>query len=243
MPPDKEAIDFYAQNVERIKAVANMLMDERSKSVYLKAWQYRQYRKKCDFPPYDWRPQYFRMFQLGNDEVFIDCGAYVGDTLDGFIKQCPAYKKIVAFEPNTKTYAQLQANHGNTRDTILLNAGAYDKEGEVFFSGEGGSATITAENQKGVERIRVNAIDNLNLEKVTFIKMDIEGAELNALKGAEKTILRDKPKLAICIYHSLEDMVCIAEYIHRLVPEYQLRVNHYECYPVIYETVLYAHVQ
>ena len=242
MPPDQEAISFYSQNAERINAVANMLADERSRRVYLKAWQYRQYRKKCDFPPYDWRPQYFKMFKFGGGEVFIDCGAFVGDTLDGFIKQCPAYKKIVAFEPNTKTYAQLQAKHGNTQDATLLNVGAYDKEGEVFFSGQGGSAAITAENQKGVESIRVNTIDNLNLEKATFIKMDIEGAELNALKGAEKTILRDKPKLAICIYHSLDDMVRIAEYLHRLVPEYRLRVNHYECYPVIHETVLYAHV-
>jgi len=88
--------------------------------------------------------------------------------------------------------------------------------------------------------IEVKSIDNLNLENVTFIKMDIEGAELNALKGAEKTLLRDKPKLAICIYHSNEDMICIAEYIHNLVPEYKLYVKQHFLFPSAASTVLYA---
>jgi hypothetical protein len=92
----------------------------------------------------------------------------------------------------------------------------------------------------GVISIQVKTIDNLNLEKVTFIKMDVEGAELNALKGAEKTILKDKPKLAICIYHSNEDMVCIAEYIHNLAPEYKLYVRQHFLFPSAAETVLYA---
>ena len=89
-------------------------------------------------------------------------------------------------------------------------------------------------------RISVKSIDNLNVDNVSFIKMDIEGSELNALKGAEKTILRDKPKLAICIYHSNDDMLCIAEYIHALVPDYTFYVRQYGQYPHTHDTVLYA---
>jgi hypothetical protein len=70
--------------------------------------------------------------------------------------------------------------------------------------------------------------------------MDIEGAELNALKGAEKTIIKDKPKLAICIYHSNEDMIQIAEYIHNLIPAYKIYIRQYRLYPSAAETVLYA---
>lgn len=80
--------------------------------------------------------------------------------------------------------------------------------------------------------------------------MDIEGAELNALKGAKETILRDKPKLAICLYHSDNDMLDIPEYIHSLVPEYKLYIRqHSESEQdnddirfgfFIIETVLYA---
>ena len=75
-------------------------------------------------------------------------------------------------------------------------------------------------------------------DKVTFIKMDVEGAELESLKGAEKTIRRDKPKLAICIYHKPEDMWTIPLYIKELVPEYKLYIRHHSS--GVCETVLYA---
>jgi hypothetical protein len=80
-------------------------------------------------------------------------------------------------------------------------------------------------------------IDNLSTEKITYLKMDIEGGEFHALKGAEKTILRDKPKLAISIYHSHDDMIRIPEYIHDLLPEYKLYVRQHS---IFHETVLYA---
>jgi len=240
--PDVETIAFYRKNIRRVEAVTSLLADGRSKKTYAKAWQFRQTRHRRDYPPYDWRPQYFHMFPFAKDEVFIDCGAFVGDTVDVFIKHCPGYGRIVAFEPDAAMFKPLQAKHAGTRDTILLNAGAYDREGEVFFSGSDGEGNITAENNGGATGIRVTTIDGLKLDKVTFIKMDIEGAELNALKGAEKTILRDKPKLAICIYHSNEDMLRIAEHIHQLVPEYRLRVRHHQCFPFDSETVLYAHM-
>ena len=78
----------------------------------------------------------------------------------------------------------------------------------------------------------------MNKEEVTFIKMDIEGAELKALKGAKNIILRDKPKLAISIYHKPEDIVEIPLFIKELVPEYKLYIRHYSNDSI--ETVLYA---
>ncbi|WP_026491286.1 FkbM family methyltransferase [Butyrivibrio sp. XPD2002] len=87
--------------------------------------------------------------------------------------------------------------------------------------------------------IKICSIDDTpECEGASFIKMDIEGAEWDALHGAEKTICRNKPKLALCIYHSDEDMIRIAEYIHELVPEYRLYVRHHTRRN--HETVLYA---
>ena len=235
----EDVIHFYAQNAERVDTVANMLADEKSKNTYLGIIKFRQTHSKKDFPSqYYEKTQYFiEEMKLSKDEVFIDCGAYIGDTIDEFLKHCPEYKQIVAFEPELRNFKKISKKHNNSKIT-LINAGAYDKDGIVDFKGVGGTGTIIAGG--GVMSIQVKTIDNLNLEKVTFIKMDIEGAEMNALKGAEKTILRDKPKLAICIYHSEEDMICIAEYIHNLVPEYKLYVRQHNSYPIIYETVLYA---
>lgn len=68
--------------------------------------------------------------------------------------------------------------------------------------------------------------------------MDIEGSELEALKGAVKTIQRDKPRLAICLYHKPEDIVEIPRLIKNLVPEYKLYIRHY--IPYHFDTVLYA---
>ncbi len=75
-------------------------------------------------------------------------------------------------------------------------------------------------------------------EQVSFIKMDIEGAEMSALRGARETIKRCKPRMAISIYHSNEDMLDIPEYIHSLVPEYRLFLRAHTM--GVAETILYC---
>ena len=75
-------------------------------------------------------------------------------------------------------------------------------------------------------------------QRVTYIKMDVEGSELESLKGAKRTILKDRPKLAICIYHKPEDMLTLPLYIKSLVPEYKLYLRHHS--GTESETVLYA---
>jgi len=136
----------------------------------------------------------------------------------------------------------LHERHGGNPNITLLNAGVYDHDGEARFQAVGSGSSRITDNSNATASIRVQTIDSLALEKVTFIKMDVEGAERNALKGAEKTILRDKPKLAVCIYHGNDEMLRIAEYIRALVPEYKLRVRQHYCYPKELETVLYAGV-
>jgi len=253
-PDDKTVLaiaqqnDFLARNSERINAVADMLADEKSKKTYLGMIRFRQTCQKKDFPNSfcEKLPYFIKELKLDKDEVFIDCGAYTGDTINDFLKYCPEYKQIVAFEPAPKIFKKLEEKYSNNHKITLINAGVYDKDGVVNFSDVGigidgkiFDADIIEEN-KELTSIQVNTIDNLNLKKVTFIKMDVEGAELNALKGAEKTILKDKPKLAICIYHSNEDMVQIAEYINNLMPEYNLYVKQHNFFPSAAETVLYA---
>lgn len=114
-----------------------------------------------------------------------------------------------------------------------------DKCGILHFdtkTGVNGSFKLT---EDGTESVEATTIDTaLKDKKVTFIKMDIEGAELSALHGAEQTILKWKPILAISIYHSNTDMIEIYNYIHELIPNYKFYVRHYGIY--FNETILYA---
>jgi len=242
LEPDPEAVEFFTRNAGRVEAVASLLADEQSKQTFRQCCRFRQTRDRRDCPRYDWRLQYFSAFRFQPGEVFVDCGAFTGDSMDDFIRHCPRYKQIVAFEPDAKNFALLQTKHGATRGATLVNSGVYDREVETFFAGYGVGGKITENHRAGAAGIRTSTIDSLGLDKITFIKMDIEGGELDALKGAEKTILRDTPKLAVCIYHSHEDMLRIAEYLHALVPKYRLRVKHHHCYPFCLETVLYANI-
>jgi len=241
----QEVSIYYTQNAERVNAIANMLADERSKENYLGMVKFRQTCKKKDYPLISDETQYFiKELNLNKDEVFIDCGAFIGDTIDNFLKYSPEYKQIVAFEPDLKSFEKLSKKYGANPKITLINAGTYNKNGEISFSGNGNANSKIIETLNGKSsntvNIKVLAIDNLNLENISFIKMDIEGAELKALEGAEKTILKNKPKLAISIYHSNEDMLNIAEFIHNTVPEYKLYVRQHCYYPFITETVLYA---
>jgi len=234
-----DAASFYSENAERVNAVVNMLADEKSRRIYMGMIKFRSTHNKKDFPvhPFTEEQYFIKELRLGKNEVFIDGGASIGDTIIPFTRRCKEYKQIIAFEPDPASFEKLKQKYGNNPRITLMNAGLYDKDGEILFDGGKGQASKIADQGDFTDSIQIKTIDGLGLERVSFIKMDIEGAELNALKGAQKTILRDKPKMAICIYHSDEDMINVAEYIHDLVPEYKLYVRQYG---FAAETVLYA---
>lgn len=128
---------------------------------------------------------------------------------------------------------------------VLIEKGLWNKHANIGFRGSGNSSSKVIELDENctdfssTETIEVVAMDDVaECKDATFIKMDLEGSEIMALKGAEKIIKRNKPKLAVCIYHSDQDMLEIIQYIHSLVPEYKLFVRqHANSYN---ETVLYA---
>lgn len=113
--------------------------------------------------------------------------------------------------------------------------GLSDREAEYLFHRAKDSSCFT---ESGEEIVRVTAIDEIIKEPVTFLKLDIEGAELSAIKGAEKTIRRDKPKCAVSIYHKPEDIWEIPALLLEYNPDYRLFIRHYTL--LQYETVLYA---
>jgi FkbM family methyltransferase len=234
------------ENRQRVENVAAWQSDEESKATYLAMVEQRCFRlPKMKAYYHGKENQYFvnDFFHYGNHEVLIDCGAFTGDTIERFAEVVPGYEKIFAFEPDSYQFDILAKNYGKNPRIQLFNAGVWSKDDTLSFNAKGTIGSSISKTGKGIQ-IQVRSIDALQIpKKVTLIKMDIEGAEWDALHGAEQTILRDKPKLAICIYHSNEDMVRLAEFIHALVPEYRLYVRQHLPWPDHCETVLYAQTE
>jgi FkbM family methyltransferase len=190
--------------------------------------------------------QYFPEFlPLSENEVFVDVGSFNGDTIISFLHHTRRkFKKIIAFEAITENFAELQNNIMNadvdSNKIAVHNVGLYSEAKECFFTNNGSSSSIS---KKGDTAVKLVSLDKYLPEKeraqITFIKMDIEGAERDALYGMEETIRKYKPKLAICIYHLPDDWWIIPSYIHKINPDYKLYVRQHEV-NFDSETVLYA---
>ena len=148
------------------------------------------------------------------------------------------YKKLWAFEPDLNNYTRLSEYLDICRDQRIqsYNAGVYDRDTKVSFTTNMGTSSSVAED--GTECIDVYKLDTMINEEVTYIKMDIEGSEKEALIGAKTILLKYKPKLAICIYHRVEDLWKIPLLIKSLNPAYKIYIRNYE--DRVDETVCYA---
>jgi hypothetical protein len=117
----------------------------------------------------------------------------------------------------------------------LFNKGLWSNKEILKLQIDGTSSAISDD---GSEKVYVDSIDNLCKQPVSYIKMDVEGSEYEALKGARKMISSYTPKLAVCVYHKQEDIWEIPKLIHELNPSYRMYFRHYSFTEV--ETVLYA---
>ena len=174
-----------------------------------------------------------------DSEVFVDAGCYDLGSSIALKRYCPNIKKVYAFEPDPGSYKQCikQKEIYNYVEAEIFPFGTWSEKKTLHFNTRGDSGSHIAETGEEILVMPIDEVINPE-EKVTFIKMDIEGAELQSLKGAKRIIQHDKPKLAICIYHKPEDMVEIPLYIKELVPEYKLYIRHHSSN--VSDTVLYA---
>jgi len=185
--------------------------------------------------------QYFPadIIQLSEHESFVDVGAYDGDTArDFFARTHGKFDKVFSFELDAINFKSLQKNvalfPGQERIKIF-NLGAWDRECDIPYSVGQSQSTVGKGEAQGHGVLLDEVLKN---EKVTFIKMDIEGAEPQALCGAQGIIKTQKPTLAICIYHDFKHLWEIPLCIKKLVPEYKIYLRHHT--KLEYETVCYA---
>lgn len=190
--------------------------------------------------------QYFDLWNPEENEVFVDCGAYIGEEENSFIDWTGGrFEHIYAFEPLHEMAGPIRKKYSGDERISVTEAAVWSNTGELSFvtqeelSGSGVKGELSREYNGGFT-VPAVALDDVISGRVTFIKMDIEGSELEALKGARRIISGQKPRLAISIYHKPMDFLLIPEYILSLVPEYKMAIRHYGADAL--ETVLYAWV-
>ena len=173
---------------------------------------------------------YFDMdlLKIDEQEVFVDLGAWKGDTIDDYIETYGnnQFKKIYTYEILEQNISVLRQKFSYDKRIVVRPVGVSDKKGTMYLS-DNGTTDAQALVKEGNKEIETVTLDEDITEKITFLKMDIEGAERDAIKGAEKHIREDKPKMAISIYHSNEDLVYIFDLIKKIQSEYKFYLRYY----------------
>lgn len=189
-----------------------------------------------------YEPQYFGLPFLTpvDDEIYVDVGCLDGETIDDFIRWCGGnYKKVYGLEADPLS-AQRTFHAVRTAgwDHVeILPKAAWSQSATLSFNSDG--TKCAAVSQNGTIKVEATSIDELvGSGAVTLIKMDIEGAELEALKGSAETIKRCKPRLVVCVYHKPEDILEIPLYVLSLEPSYRFYIRQHSL--TVSETVLYA---
>lgn len=193
--------------------------------------------------------QYFPadLITLGPEEVFLDAGAFTGDTVRSILAHTKGrFGAIHAFEPDRLSHARLcervAALPPGVETRIHCHRMALSAEARtVRFASTGspGGNIFGASGPETADAVEIHAVlPGEVLESLTFIKLDVEGAEMEVLRSLEREIRAFRPTLAVCVYHRREDLTGIPAYIHALCPEYRLFLRHHSSCRC--ETVLYA---
>ena len=169
--------------------------------------------------------QYFEGFMGYRNETFVDAGGFDGDTTEIFATRYSDYKKILFFEPSEKNMVAARRRLSGIERINFYCIGLSDQKGSLRFNQDQGSASSITESSS--DTIEVDTLDSLVEEPVTFIKMDLEGWEFKALQGASGHIKRNRPKLAIAVYHDSSDFRIIFEWIESLKLDYKIYLRHY----------------
>ncbi len=228
--------DFVKNASESLEKVKSLLVDNKSREILDFIIDSRLSDNK-DYRPICTKDQYFiDDMPLTKDEIIVDCGAYTGDTIEQVYANLGSFDKIYAFEMDALNFAKLKYKYSECKDIILYNKGVWNCKETMKYDNSGSASSLSTE---GSQVAQVDCLDDMIDGKITYLKMDIEGAEYNALCGAEKLIKKYHPKLAICLYHKEDDLWEIPLLIHKMVPEYKFIIRHHAIYHG--ETVLYAY--
>lgn len=187
---------------------------------------------------------YFNLHELmplREREVFVDAGCFDGQSTRAFFEWCGQEGYSYCFEPDRQNWKKIEETLKGQEGYEVIPKALWSKETTLAINAKGNFASAVTEisGDLNVQRIGAIALDDCLYNKsVTYIKMDIEGAEIEALRGARRIIEEQKPRLAVSIYHKLEDIWTLPREILSYCPKYRFYLRHYSFSD--YDTILYA---
>ncbi len=231
----------FAEHVAKYLELFIELSDEKSRHVLdgLVGYRLDYDALQADAVADDYTRQYFdqELIPYNGKDVFVDLGGYDGDTAEKFIEYSKgAYAKIYVFEPDTTLLQRAEKRLAPYQNIEIVPAGAYSRDGELRFAASGRTNGSICET--GEIAIPVRRLDTALTEVPTFIKMDIEGSETDALRGAAHLLRSAKPRLAIAAYHYAPDLWSLVDVVREINPSYRFYLRHYS--ETGLESVIYA---
>lgn len=223
------ATAFY-KNREKFQWMYDHLQDNQSRKVFtsvLRRWRYFDTEQDSSVKEMRYDDYFDReLVFCDEDEVFVDLGGYIGDTFLSYIKNYGTCKRYYCYEISKGNFEKIcrLSNKYPMLDCRLKGAG--DKA-DVMYLHTGNHDSANHLEKSGLETVEVVAIDEDITEPITFLKMDIEGAEQSALRGCEQHIKEDKPKLALSVYHNFEDIWKLAYMVEEWVPGYHFYLRYH----------------
>ena len=239
-PKNSKNATSYKEHLTELSQLYDILEDDFSKKTLLglikgKSTGDLSYVPIAPYPQYE-----HTIVRPRKNDIIIDGGAYDGDTVNSYANLVENHCEIHAFEPDIIMYKRLIDNAKDLPAGVCIpvNMGLWHKKGSIHGD------NLELGNKDQIEPIIVNVIDidtylaenDINCD---LIKLDVEGVEMEALLGAQKTIKHQKPSLQICLYHKTDDIFEIPLFLNKLQPDYKMYIGHHSSDGFI-ETVLYC---
>lgn len=229
--------DIISENKSKIKEAYSLLADHASKEYWENSLMMRITRQPLYIKPNEnavVTGEYKNVLELEKGDIIIDCGAYIGDTAENYIRRLLGDCFIYAIEPFGDSFAKLEENikKNNWKSVKAYHCAVGGSEGktELHYSEDDFKMGITVGKVAGscTEEVEVQTLDKLfgELPKIDYIKMDIEGQEVPALRGAAEILKHKAPKLMISGYHKLSDFWEIPLLVKEMNPKYKIYVGH-----------------
>lgn len=215
------------QNFISYQKVYALLQDESSRDTFKKLIQFKvsgNLEFMLDFSDRQNQQYFDHVLDLGEGETFVDVGGFDGFTSLEFARRYPGYEAIHFFEPDLRNLNNAKINLSSLKNVSYYQCGLSDQNATLRFFSDGSSSCVSA---SGALEITVDKLDSLLSVPYTFLKMDIEGAEGAAIEGAKRSIYKHHPKLAISVYHKVDDFWKIPLQVLAIREDYDIFMRHY----------------